>query len=118
MSVPPALGSANDLAAALKHLAETIDARAVDADALASYTAQLLAAGPNKCAKKFGEEAVELVMAVTAQGESEVAAEAGDVLYHLLVALRARGVSLDEVAAALVKRQGMSGLAEKAARKS
>jgi phosphoribosyl-ATP pyrophosphohydrolase len=112
------LGDADKLADAIEHLAKTIDARAVDGDAVASYTAQLLSAGPNKCAKKLGEEAVEFAIAVTSQGDAEVAAEAADVLYHLMVAMRSRGVSLKEVAGALMARQGQSGLAEKASRKS
>lgn len=111
-----ALGDIASLAAALEHLAETIDARAVDGDTLASYTAQLLSAGPTKCAKKFGEEAVELALAVSGEDDAHVAAESADVLYHLLVALRARGVSLNDVAKALAARQGQSGLAEKASR--
>lgn len=110
------LGEASQIAAALRELAAKIDARA-GADASHSYTAQLLAKGPAACAKKLGEEGVELALAVSSQSEAEVAAEAGDVLYHLLVALRVRGVSLDEVAAVLAKRQGQSGLAEKATRK-
>lgn len=122
MSTPPSpsrtpspLGDARRLTDSLRDLAGVIDARA-GGDAAASYTAQLLAKGPAACAKKLGEEGVEAALAVASQGEDEVAAEAGDVLYHLLVALRARGVSLDDVAAVLVKRQGMSGLAEKASR--
>lgn len=111
------LGNSANLADALKHLADTIDARAAEGDGAKSYTAQLLAAGPGKCAKKFGEEAVEFVLAVSSQDEKQVAAEAGDALYHMLVALRSRGVSLDAVAAALASRQGQSGLEEKASRK-
>jgi phosphoribosyl-ATP pyrophosphohydrolase len=118
MSAPlssSSLGDADQLAAVLRELAATIDGRA-GGDATTSYTAQLLAKGPAACAKKLGEEGVEAALAVSSQGEAEVAAEAGDVLYHLLVALRSRGVTLDDVAAVLAKRQGMSGLAEKASR--
>jgi phosphoribosyl-ATP pyrophosphohydrolase len=109
------LGDAASLLAALTHLSETIDARA-GADAAASYTAQLLSRGPHACAKKLGEEGVEAALAIASQDDDAVAGEAADVLYHLLVGLRSRGVSLDHVAAALAKRQGVSGLAEKAAR--
>ncbi len=109
------LGSPAEFFAALDHLAQTIDARA-GGDPETSYTARLLAKGAPGCAKKLGEEAVELVLAVAAENEDAVASEAADVLYHLMVALRARGVSLDQVGAALAARQGMSGLDEKASR--
>ena len=82
-----------------------------------SWTAKLLAGGPSRTAKKFGEEAVEFVIAVT-EGEAEpIIAEAADVLYHLLVALKAREVPLATVLGELERRTGQSGLAEKAARK-
>ena len=112
---PLPLGDVGQLANVLGELAATIDAR-TGGDAATSYTAQLLAKGAAACAKKLGEEGVEAALAVASQGEAEVAAEAGDVLYHLLVALRSRGVSLDDVAAVLAKRQGISGLAEKTSR--
>jgi phosphoribosyl-ATP pyrophosphohydrolase len=116
VQLPPSpLGDASQLADVLRELAATIDTRA-GGDPSASYTAQLLAKGAAACAKKLGEEGVEAALAVSSQGEAEVAAEAGDVLYHLLVALRARGVTLNDVAAVLARRQGVSGLAEKAAR--
>ena len=67
-------------------------------------------------AKKLGEEGVEAALAVMAQGDQEVAGEAADLVYHLLVALRSRGVSLDAVATELKKRQGKSGIEEKASR--
>lgn len=110
------LGSPADLFQALDHLAQTVDARATAGDAGMSYTAKLLAKGPPKCAKKLGEEAVELALALVSEGEDAVASEAADVLYHLMVALRSRGVSLDEVGSALAERQGMSGFEEKASR--
>ena len=81
-----------------------------------SWTARLLAAGPSRCAKKFGEEAVELAIAVVEGDRNAIAAEAADVLYHLAVALRARSVSLDAVMAELGHRSARSGLAEKASR--
>lgn len=86
------------------------------ADPAESYTASLVAAGPGKCAKKLGEEAVETVIALIEGEEAAIAAESADLLYHLLVALAARGVSLDAVAERLAARQGVSGHAEKAAR--
>jgi len=82
-----------------------------------SYTAQLLAKGINKCAQKLGEEAVETAIAAVTGDKKELIAEAGDLLYHLLVTLRAGGVELDEVMAALEQRTSQSGLAEKAARR-
>lgn len=111
------LGSPDRLAAALAHLATTIDARAADGDAAASWTAKLLAKGPDACAEKVHEEGQELAEAVIRESDARVASEAADVLYHALVALRSRGVSLDDVAAALESRQGTSGIDEKAGRK-
>lgn len=99
----------------LQRLARTIKSRRGDA-AGKSYTRQLLEAGPAKCAKKFGEEAVEAVIAAVAQDESALKAEAADVLYHLLVLLEARNVALEDVLAVLRQREGTSGLDEKAAR--
>lgn len=109
------LGDSAALAAALAHLAGTIDARA-GADPASSWTAKLLAAGPHLCAKKMGEEAVETALALVSGPQADVAAEAADLLYHLMVALRSRGVPLGDIAAKLEARQGTSGLAEKAAR--
>ena len=103
------------LAQQLRVLAETIASRR-GGDPEESYTARLLARGPVQAAKKFGEEAVELVIAV-AQGDGRaIAAESADVLYHWLVLLEASGVSPDAVAEALRSRQGRSGLEEKASR--
>jgi phosphoribosyl-ATP pyrophosphohydrolase len=112
----PDLGSAARLAAALAHLAATIDARALEGDGSKSWTARLLASGPEACADKVIEEASELAGAMFNESDARVASEAGDLIYHVLVALRARGVGLDAVAEALESRQGQSGLAEKAAR--
>ena len=109
------LGSIDALADALAHLSATIDSRA-GSDPSQSYTAKLLADGPLKSGKKLAEEAVELALAVAAESDDEVASEAADVLYHFLVALRARGVPLNKVAVALNARQGVSGLTEKASR--
>jgi phosphoribosyl-ATP pyrophosphohydrolase len=81
-----------------------------------SYTRKLLDAGIERCAKKLGEEAVETVLAAVGDDRSRVVAEAADLLYHLLVVLEVRGVTLTEVEAELAQRTGMSGLEEKAAR--
>ena len=103
------------LGSELDALAETIEARRGD-DPSKSYTAKLLAKGPLHCGKKLGEEGVEFALAVAAQDDAAVASEAADVIYHLLVALAARGVSPDAVAQALLNRRGVSGLEEKAGR--
>jgi len=81
-----------------------------------SYTRKLLDKGAAQCAKKFGEEAVEAVIAVAGQDRDRVMGEAADVLYHLLVMLHARGVKLAEVEALLETRTKKSGLEEKASR--
>jgi phosphoribosyl-ATP pyrophosphohydrolase len=81
-----------------------------------SYTAQLISKGVEKCAKKFGEEAVELVIASLGTAKTETASEAADVLYHFLVLLESTGVSPDEVMAVLKHREGTGGLIEKASR--
>jgi phosphoribosyl-ATP pyrophosphohydrolase len=99
----------------LDALADTIAERAEKGASSTSYTVELLNAGVARCAKKFGEEATEAVIAATT-GEN-LAGEAADVLYHLLVMLKAADVSPDDVAAALNKRRGKSGLQEKADRK-
>ncbi len=83
-----------------------------------SYTRQLLDAGPARCAKKFGEEAVETVIAAVHQDDTALKAEAADVLYHLLVLLEVRNISLADVLTVLEARSGTSGLDEKAARPS
>lgn len=114
MSQTP-LGPAAGLAAAVEHLARTIDARA-GGDPEASWTARLLAGGPVLAAKKLGEEGVETALAIAGQTKADVAREAADLIYHLLVALRSRGVRLDQVADVLADRQARSGLAEKASR--
>lgn len=98
----------------LDALAETIAARAEKGAAGTSYTVELLNAGVARCAKKFGEEATETVIAATT-GEN-LASEAADALYHLLVLLKAAGVSPEDVAATLHKRRAQSGLEEKAGR--
>ncbi len=99
----------------LDDLAEIIDRRA-DASGEKSYTRSLLDKGAAHCARKFGEEAIELTIAAAAEGEAAVRAEAADVLYHLLVLLRARGVAFDSVVRELENRTRQSGHEEKAAR--
>ncbi len=81
-----------------------------------SWTAKLLSKGPEKCAEKFGEEAIEAIIAVAKNDRENLTYEAADVLYHLLVMLAARDIPLDDVLTELARRQGVSGLAEKAAR--
>jgi len=81
-----------------------------------SYTAKLLSLGVERCAKKFGEEAVELALAAALRDRAQTVAEAADVLYHLLVLLAASGVSVSDVMSELARRQGVSGIAEKASR--
>ncbi len=99
----------------LDDLAAIVHSRA-GADATASYTKSLLDKGPARVAKKFGEEAVELVIAAV-EGEAQpIVGESADVLYHLLVLLEATGVSLADVLTELGRRTAQSGHEEKAAR--
>ncbi|MFW2587685.1 phosphoribosyl-ATP diphosphatase [Sagittula sp. SSi028] len=81
-----------------------------------SWTAKLLAKGPEKCAEKFGEEAVEAIIEAVKNDPEKLASEAADVLFHLLVMLRARNVPLKQVMDVLAARQSQSGLSEKASR--
>lgn len=101
----------------LEVLAREIEAKALSAPE-SSYTAKLLSRGVDKCAKKLGEEAIELVIAAVEKNKVEVAKEAADVLYHLLVLLQAAGVSPSAVMDELKRREGISGLVEKANRKN
>jgi len=87
------------------------------ASAESSYTRKLLDKGVAHCAKKLGEEAVETALAAVGEDRDRLIAETADLLYHLLVVLEARGVSLAEVEAALDQRTGKSGLEEKASRR-
>lgn len=103
------------LGEALGRLEAVIEARR-DASPETSWTARLLQDGPPRAARKLGEEAVEAVVAAVSGDRDGLAAEAADVLYHLMVLLAAAGVSADEVAARLEAREGASGLEEKAAR--
>jgi phosphoribosyl-ATP pyrophosphohydrolase len=101
----------------VRDLAATIDARAASGTE-ASYTRKLLDKGPAHCAKKLGEEAVETVIAALGNDREHLIAESADLIFHLLVLLKSRGVSLEDVEAALAKRTVMSGLEEKASRKT
>lgn len=99
----------------LDDLAETIAKRAAGGGER-SYTRKLLDGGVEKCAKKLGEEAMEVVISAVSGKRDEVVAESGDLLYHLLVLLEARGIKLSEVYAELEKRTAQSGVDEKEAR--
>ena len=99
----------------LDDLAQLIDSRK-SADPDSSWTAKLLAKGPEKCAEKFGEEAIEAIIEAVKGDKAALTSEAADVLYHLLVMLAASDVALNDVMAELARRQGTSGIAEKAAR--
>ena len=96
---------------------EAIIAERSAADDGSSYTASLVARGAPHSARKLGEEAVETVLAAISERRDRVIAESADLLYHLLVLLKARGIKLAEVEAALQSRTSQSGLQEKAARK-
>lgn len=100
---------------ALDRLAATVETRR-GADPDSSWTAKLLARGPEKCAEKFGEEAIEAIIEAVRGDRERLTSEAADVLYHLLVMLAARGVTLAEVLAELERREGVSGIQEKASR--
>jgi phosphoribosyl-ATP pyrophosphohydrolase len=99
----------------LATLAATIATR-IGADPETSWTAKLLSKGPEKCAAKFGEEAIEAIIEAVKGDRSALTSEAADVLYHLLVMLASRDVALADVLAELDRREGLSGIAEKAAR--
>jgi len=103
------------LTTALARLAATIQSRK-GADPDSSWTARLFAKGPEKCAEKFGEEAIEAIIEAVKGDRAKLTAEAADVLYHLLVMLAARDVTLADVEAELARREGTSGIAEKAGR--
>ena len=99
----------------LHTLAATIQSRKA-ADPDSSWTAKLLSKGPETCARKFGEEAIEAIIEAIKGDRTKLTAEAADVIYHLLVMCAARDVSLADIEAELRTREAQSGLAEKAAR--
>jgi len=101
----------------LDDLFKTIEARA-NANPDSSWTAKLLANGPEKCAEKFGEEAIEAIIEAVKNDRPKLVSEAADVLFHLLVMLKSRDIRLDEVMAELARRQDQSGIAEKNARRA
>ena len=78
-----------------------------------SYTAKLLKKGTEKCAEKFGEEAIELIVASVKKKKKEIIGEAADALYHMLVLLRSKNISINEVLSELASREGISGIEEK-----
>ena len=91
------------------------DRRGADPDE--SWTARLLSKGPEKCAEKFGEEAIEALIEAVKGDTDALAREGADVLYHFCIMLASRGVTLKDVLSELDRRHGTSGVAEKAARK-
>lgn len=105
------------MAFSLDQLNERVAARAA-ASPDESYTAKLLGDGIDRCARKFGEEAVEAIVAAVGRDKAGLTGEAADVLYHLLVLLKASDVPLPAVMAELEKRTAQTGLEEKAARKA
>jgi len=99
----------------LERLYAVIQSR-VDVGSDSSYTATLLSAGMPKIAQKFGEEAVETVIAATTNDNQQIIGESADLLYHLLVIWAASGITPDDVWKELAAREGISGIAEKASR--
>jgi phosphoribosyl-ATP pyrophosphohydrolase len=98
-------------------LERRVDERA-DASPDVSYTRKLLDRGVNHCAKKFGEEAIELALAAAVESRERLIEETADLIYHLLVVLKARDIALSEVETVLGARASQTGLQEKASRKS
>ena len=99
----------------LDDLFDTIQSRK-GAQPESSWTAKLLSKGPEKCAEKFGEEAIEAIIEAVKGDKERLTSEAADVLYHLLVMLASRDVPLSDVLDELSRRQGQSGLQEKSTR--
>ena len=100
----------------LDRLESVIAARAKEGKADSSYVAKQLAKGRLKIAQKLGEEAVETVIAALAEDDAALVGEAADLLFHLLILLNQRGVPLSDVLAELERREGLSGIEEKAGR--
>ena len=99
----------------LDRLFAVIDSRR-GADPSTSYTAKLLSDGRSRIARKFGEEAIEAVIAATEGDKAALTAESADVLYHLLVTWADAGITPDDVWAELARREGVSGIDEKNSR--
>jgi len=104
------------MANVLTRLARKIESRK-GGDIKKSYAAKLFSRGPQKCAEKFGEEAVEAIIAAAVGDVKNLTEEAADVLFHMLVMLSARGVSWEDVLKELERREGTSGIVEKQSRK-
>ena len=100
----------------LTRLARTIESRQ-GADDKKSYAAKLFARGPEKCAEKFGEEAVEAIIAAVKGDKKNLTEEAADVMFHMFVMLSSQGVKFEDVLAELERREGTSGIVEKENRK-
>ncbi len=96
----------------LERLDLTIQRKITDSPSK-SYTAKLFKKGTEKCAEKFGEEAIELIVACVKKKKKEIIGEAADTLYHMCVLLRSKNISIDEVLSELVSREGVSGFEEK-----
>ena len=101
----------------LEELFKVIEARA-ESSPDDSWTAKLLSKGPEKCAEKFGEEAVETIIEAAKQNRTGLIKESADVLFHLCVLLKSQNITLSDVMDELASRQSKSGLAEKASRLS
>lgn len=104
------------MANVLTRLANTIESRKGE-DEKKSYAAKLFKRGPEKCAEKFGEEAVEAIIAAVKGDKKNLTEEAADVLFHLFVMLSSRDVKFEDVLKELERREGKSGIVEKAERK-
>jgi len=103
------------MANVLTRLAKTIEKRKGE-DEKKSYAAKLFARGPSKCAEKFGEEAVEAIIAAAKNDKKNLTEEAADVLFHMLIMLSSRDVKWDDVLEELERREGTSGIVEKQSR--
>jgi|TARA_B110000967_G_C18488942_1_gene365839 phosphoribosyl-ATP pyrophosphohydrolase len=99
----------------LQTLEQTIIARK-SADPSSSWTAKLLAKGPEKCAEKFGEEAIEAIIEAVKGDRQALTSEAADVIYHLMVMLASRNIAFNDVIDELSRRSSMSGIDEKSQR--
>jgi phosphoribosyl-ATP pyrophosphohydrolase len=104
------------MANVLTRLANTIESRKGE-DEKKSYAAKLFKRGPEKCAEKFGEEAIEAIIAAAKGDKKNLTEEAADVLFHLFVMLSSRDVKFEDVLKELERREGKSGIVEKAERK-
>ncbi|WP_408904330.1 phosphoribosyl-ATP diphosphatase [Pararoseomonas sp. SCSIO 73927] len=105
-------------AAVLDRLWETVEERRLSGDTTTSHSARLLARGTAKVAQKLGEEAVETVIEAMAGNRRALIGESADLLYHLIVTWVDAGIRPEDVWAELVRREGISGIAEKAARQN